>query len=179
MMKHILLGTSSLLITPTRMGRRRRMERQHKYSLSMVNTLDLSRVCWSQARKLNPLLNKLIDASLKGFYSHRSWLSRSQRRTSATQAWAALQGKGTEAKRHTKEQYEHPAPEGMHDLALGWTHGQWTVPFKTLLPTLSGLLPYIWGLHLFLAGINSISGTINRVELDGPLGISQASFMSF
>lgn len=72
MMKHILLGTSSLLITPTRMGRRRRMERQHKYSLSMVNTLDLSRVCWSQARKLNPLLNKLIDASLKGFYSHRS-----------------------------------------------------------------------------------------------------------
>lgn len=71
MTKHILLGTSSL-ITPTRMGHRRWLERQHKHSLSTANTLGLSGVCWSQARKLNPLLNKLIDTSLKGFSSHGS-----------------------------------------------------------------------------------------------------------
>lgn len=67
MMKHTLLGPSSLLITPTK----RWLERQHKHSLSVANTLGLSGVCWSQDRKLNPLLNK-IDASLKGFYSHES-----------------------------------------------------------------------------------------------------------
>lgn len=47
-------------ITPRRVGSRRWLERQHTYLLSLADTTDLCWVFWSQARKLNSLLNKLI-----------------------------------------------------------------------------------------------------------------------
>lgn len=106
------------LITPRKTGSRR----QHTHTLQLADTTDLCWVFWSQARKLNLLLNKLIGKMPLQMAAtlNESRLSRSERRTAATWAPMALKRKGKEKQKYTLVCNTNTYPlRGIYDLALG------------------------------------------------------------
>lgn len=106
------------LITPRKAGSRR----QHTHTLRLADTTGLCWVFWSQARKLNLLLNKLIGKMPLqiALTLNESRLSRSERRTGATWARMALKRQGKEKQKYTLVCNTNTCSfRGIQDLALG------------------------------------------------------------